>query len=72
MSLRLLQSKKGFAEAKVKRIRKQSPQRVAPPCPVHEQCGGCQLQHISYEGQLEQKRDIVVQAFERYTKTNCS
>ncbi|MFP3121568.1 23S rRNA (uracil(1939)-C(5))-methyltransferase RlmD [Ectobacillus funiculus] len=60
--------KKGFAEAKVKRIRKQSPQRVAPPCPVHEQCGGCQLQHISYEGQLEQKRDIVVQAFERYTK----
>lgn len=60
--------KKGFAEAKVKRIRKQSPQRVAPPCPVYEQCGGCQLQHISYEGQLEQKRDIVVQAFERYTK----
>lgn len=60
--------KKGFAEAKIKRIRKQSPQRVAPPCPVYEQCGGCQLQHISYEGQLEQKRDIVVQAFERYTK----
>lgn len=60
--------KRGYAEAKVKRIRKQSPQRVAPPCPVYEQCGGCQLQHISYEGQLEQKRDIVVQAFERYTK----
>lgn len=60
--------KRGYAEAKIKRIRKQSPQRVAPPCPVYEQCGGCQLQHISYEGQLEQKRDIVVQAFERYTK----
>jgi 23S rRNA (uracil-5-)-methyltransferase RumA len=60
--------KKGFAEAKVKRIRKASPQRVAPPCPVYEQCGGCQLQHLSYEGQLEQKRDIVVQAFEKYTK----
>lgn len=60
--------KRGYAEAKIKRIRKQSPQRVTPPCPVYEQCGGCQLQHISYEGQLEQKRDIVVQAFERYTK----
>ncbi|WP_028399800.1 23S rRNA (uracil(1939)-C(5))-methyltransferase RlmD [Ectobacillus panaciterrae] len=60
--------KRGFAEAKVKRIRKASPQRVAPPCPVYDQCGGCQLQHLSYEGQLEQKRDIVVQAFEKYTK----
>ncbi|MFX3625515.1 MAG: 23S rRNA (uracil(1939)-C(5))-methyltransferase RlmD [Ectobacillus sp.] len=59
---------RGYAEAKIKRIRKTSPQRVAPPCPVYEQCGGCQLQHLSYEGQLEQKRDIVVQALERYAK----
>ncbi|MCP8969918.1 23S rRNA (uracil(1939)-C(5))-methyltransferase RlmD [Ectobacillus ponti] len=58
---------RGFAEAKVKRIRKASPHRVAPPCPVYEQCGGCQLQHLSYDEQLNQKRDVVAQAFERYT-----
>lgn len=60
--------KRGYAEAKLKKIRKRSSQRVTPPCPVYDQCGGCQLQHLSYEGQLEQKRDIVVQAFEKYTK----
>ncbi|WP_438821133.1 23S rRNA (uracil(1939)-C(5))-methyltransferase RlmD [Desertibacillus haloalkaliphilus] len=55
-----------FAEAKVKKIRKKSPERVAPPCPVYDQCGGCQLQHLSYAAQLREKRDIVRQAFERH------
>ncbi|MCA0989361.1 23S rRNA (uracil(1939)-C(5))-methyltransferase RlmD [Guptibacillus algicola] len=58
------------AEARVKRLRKKSPERVTPPCPVYEECGGCQLQHLSYKGQLKEKRDVVVQAFERYTKNN--
>ncbi|WP_246943026.1 23S rRNA (uracil(1939)-C(5))-methyltransferase RlmD [Bacillus pinisoli] len=55
-------------EAKIKKIRKKSPDRVAPPCPVFDQCGGCQLQHLDYQAQLREKRDIVLQAFERYTK----
>lgn len=56
-----------FAEGKIKRIRKKSPHRVEAPCPIYDQCGGCQLQHLSYEGQLESKRDIVLQAFERHS-----
>ena len=36
------------------------------PCPVYEECGGCQLQHLDYKEQLNQKRDIVVQAFQKY------
>ncbi|MGC4376993.1 23S rRNA (uracil(1939)-C(5))-methyltransferase RlmD [Fictibacillus sp. Mic-4] len=55
------------AEAKVKKIRKRSKDRVAPPCPIYEQCGGCQLQHLNYAAQLKEKQDIVRQAFERYT-----
>lgn len=58
---------RNFAEGKIKRIRKKSPHRVEAPCPIYEQCGGCQLQHLSYEGQLESKRDIVLQAFERHS-----
>ncbi|KPD00276.1 23S rRNA (uracil-C(5))-methyltransferase RlmCD [Geobacillus sp. BCO2] len=50
-----------YAEAKIKRIRKRSPNRIKPPCPLYDQCGGCQLQHLSYEAQLEAKRDIVIQ-----------
>ncbi|MBA2876487.1 23S rRNA (uracil(1939)-C(5))-methyltransferase RlmD [Thermaerobacillus caldiproteolyticus] len=57
-----------YAEAKIKKIRKRSPYRVTPRCPVYEQCGGCQLQHLDYESQLREKRDIVIQAFERHCR----
>nr|WP_078549888.1 23S rRNA (uracil(1939)-C(5))-methyltransferase RlmD [Litchfieldia alkalitelluris] len=59
-----------FAEGKIKKIRKKSEHRIAPPCPIYEQCGGCQLQHLDYHQQLKEKRDIVVQAFERYTNVS--
>ncbi|MDF9763524.1 tRNA (uracil-5-)-methyltransferase/23S rRNA (uracil1939-C5)-methyltransferase [Peribacillus simplex] len=57
-----------FSEAKIKTIRKESPHRIAAPCPVYAECGGCQLQHLSYDQQLIEKRDIVIQAMERHTK----
>jgi tRNA (uracil-5-)-methyltransferase/23S rRNA (uracil1939-C5)-methyltransferase len=59
-----------FAEAKIKKIRIKSPHRITPPCPIYEQCGGCQLQHLQYEQQLSHKRDIVIQSLERHTKLN--
>ncbi|TMW70593.1 23S rRNA (uracil(1939)-C(5))-methyltransferase RlmD [Alteribacter natronophilus] len=59
-----------FAEGRVRKIRKASPDRVEAPCPYYDHCGGCQLQHFSYEGQLREKRDVVRQAFERYTKVS--
>ncbi|HZH58120.1 MAG TPA: TRAM domain-containing protein, partial [Metabacillus sp.] len=57
-----------FAEGKVKTVRKSSPFRVKPPCPIYEECGGCQLQHLAYDQQLKEKRDIVIQSLERHTK----
>lgn len=60
---------RNFAEAEIVAIRKESELRQEAPCPVYEQCGGCQLQHITYEGQLLHKRDIVVQAMEKYAAT---
>jgi 23S rRNA (uracil1939-C5)-methyltransferase len=57
-----------FAEAKIKKIRKKSEHRVQPPCPVYDQCGGCQLQHLAYSQQLKEKRDIIIQSLERHTK----
>ena len=59
-----------FSEARIKKIRKKSEHRVAPPCPVYEECGGCQLQHLDYRQQLVEKKDIVKQALERHTKLN--
>lgn len=57
-----------FTEGRIKKIRKKSEHRAAPPCPVYDQCGGCQLQHMTYSQQLAAKRDILIQSLERYTK----
>ncbi|ADI00253.1 23S rRNA (uracil(1939)-C(5))-methyltransferase RlmD [Salisediminibacterium selenitireducens] len=57
-----------YAEGKVVNLRKPSEHRVEPPCPVYEACGGCQLQHVSYERQLQAKKELLEQAFSRYTK----
>ncbi|GAH75871.1 unnamed protein product, partial [marine sediment metagenome] len=42
-----------------------SPHRTKPLCPVYHLCGGCQLQHIAYEKQLEMKKGIVENALDR-------
>ncbi len=57
-----------FSEARIKKIRKPSEHRVVPVCPVYDECGGCQLQHLHYTQQLKEKRDIVIQSLERHTK----
>lgn len=60
--------KSNFAEAKVLKVRKSSPHRQEAPCPIYDTCGGCQLQHMTYDQQLVEKRDLVVQSLERYVK----
>jgi 23S rRNA (uracil-5-)-methyltransferase RumA len=56
-----------FARARLVRVLKPSPHRKTPPCPVYEACGGCQLQHIAYPFQLRLKKELVEEAFFRYT-----
>ena len=55
----------GYAEAELVRVKRKSKHRVQPACEVYGQCGGCQLQHMSYQEQLRIKRDAVSQAIER-------
>lgn len=39
--------------------------RIEPRCPYFGTCGGCQLQHLSYETQLEMKRGMVREEMEK-------
>lgn len=60
--------KKQYATGRLEKVQKPSEHRVKPPCSVYAECGGCQLQHLSYEGQLAEKRQQVQDAVERIGK----
>ena len=45
----------------IEQVHVASPLRIEPRCPVFGECGGCQLQHMSYAAQLAWKRSLVGQ-----------
>ena len=50
--VRLTKVKKNYAFARLEEVLEPSSDRVEPPCVFHRQCGGCQIQALSYEKQL--------------------
>lgn len=61
--------KKGYGFGRLMEVIEESPDRVDPPCPVYKKgCGGCQIQHLSYPGQLEFKRKQVKDVLQRIGK----
>ncbi|HER23522.1 MAG TPA: 23S rRNA (uracil(1939)-C(5))-methyltransferase RlmD [Candidatus Atribacteria bacterium] len=68
--VRITDVKKNFARGKLIQVISSSPDRINPPCPVYHLCGGCQLQHIAYEKQLEMKKEIVENALNRIGNQN--
>ena len=61
----VMKTKKRYGYARLLKIITSSPYRVEPFCAVARQCGGCQLQHCSYEKQLEWKEEKVRSCLER-------
>lgn len=59
---------KNYGFGRLMEILSVSPNRVEAPCPIYYQCGGCQLQHFSYEGQLKAKEKQVRDVLERIGK----
>ena len=58
-------AKKTFGYGRLMKRSVTSPQRVTPPCPIAKQCGGCQLQHMSYSEQLRFKKQKVQDVIQR-------
>ena len=67
VTLRLLRGAKRFARARLDRIREASPDRVEPPCPHYQgdECGSCQLQHLSSAAQRVMRSRLVGEALRR-------
>lgn len=55
----IINAKQKFAIGKAQEITNKSNFRATPPCPYFEKCGGCDLQHLIYEKQLEFKQNKV-------------
>ncbi len=55
VEIQIINTKTKFAIGKIVNIIKQSELRVTPKCPYFFKCGGCDVQHISYESQLRFK-----------------
>lgn len=65
LTVKVLKTKKTYGYAKIESIVTPSPFRVSPRCELASRCGGCQIQQLSYEKQLEYKQNKVKNCIER-------
>ncbi len=61
----IVELKKNFGVAKLRRLVRAGPSRRKAPCPVYDSCGGCVWQHISYPEQITQKQNQLAFALKK-------
>lgn len=72
---KITESNRNYAKAKLLEIVEKSSQRVDPA--DHYDVGGIELEHLNYDAQLDFKRDVILQALEKfkprgYEKLSCT
>ncbi|MDE6719351.1 MAG: class I SAM-dependent RNA methyltransferase, partial [Treponemataceae bacterium] len=65
LRVEIIKSTRDWDEARIAEILEPSPRRIAPPCPLYQKCGGCNLMHADYEFQLEMKKRVAEELFAR-------
>ncbi|OGR84820.1 MAG: 23S rRNA (uracil-5-)-methyltransferase RumA [Elusimicrobia bacterium RIFCSPHIGHO2_02_FULL_57_9] len=75
LEVELVSAKSSFARARIKRLLTPGPDRIQPPCPLHDApgrptpaCGGCNWQQLAYETQLKHKREMIRDCLGRIAK----
>ena len=68
VNAKVTKKKKDFLEAKITEFVQKSPDRKEAFCDYYGTCGGCKLQDVDYNKQLEYKQKVVVDAFKRIAK----
>jgi len=61
----VIEDKKGFYEGRLVTVVTPSPHRVEHRCPHYGDCGGCSLQHISYDSQVSMKQKTLEETLRR-------
>ena len=70
VEIKIINEKKHFYEAEVIRYIEKSNDRIESICPYYNECGGCNLLHISYKKQLEFKQNKLQNIIDKYLETN--
>lgn len=65
IEVKIIKTKKNYGFGKLVKILKPSSERIEPVCEIFNKCGGCDIQHLSYERQLEYKKQKVEDALSR-------
>lgn len=65
VTAKIIKAKKNYGYGRLMEVLKPSPYRVEPKCEFARQCGGCQLQALSYDQQLVFKTNKVKGHLER-------
>lgn len=68
VSAKIVKVKKAYAVGKLEQVVAPSSDRIKPPCPYVNMCGGCQIQHVDYNAQLEYKQEFVQSSMTRIGK----
>ena len=63
VEISIILDKKRYSVARVTKYNKTSVSRIKPKCKYYGICGGCQLEHISYQDELEYKKNYLNDIF---------
>ena len=66
--IQIYRTKKKFVEARIIKLVNPSKDRVDPVCEHFGTCGGCKWQHMSYQGQLQNKQKQAEEVLQRVSK----
>jgi 23S rRNA (uracil1939-C5)-methyltransferase len=68
VEIEIIHESKNQTLGRLVKIIKSSPYRVKPFCPLAKDCGGCVLQHLNYDKQLEFKTNHVQDCIRKFSK----
>jgi 23S rRNA (uracil1939-C5)-methyltransferase len=68
LEVQIVESKKRYSKGRIQKVLKASELRITAACPHYQECGGCNLQHLSQAAQIEMKSNGLLSLFQRFAK----
>lgn len=65
VNIDVVRKRKNYDEAIAKEVSKASPDRISPKCEFFTVCGGCSMQHLSSDRQIQYKQQFLLQHIEQ-------